>query len=65
MNASKEDERKYFGSNKTCLEQQPLGRKSGVHGRRWGVVDFDPTDGLVYLSGPSDVQYVKCIDLLP
>jgi len=36
MNASKEDERKYFGSNKTCLEQQPLERKSGVHGRRWG-----------------------------
>jgi hypothetical protein len=27
-------------------------------------LDFVPTDGLVYLSGPSDVQYVKCIDLL-
>lgn len=34
MNASKVDERKYFESNKTCLEQQPLERKSSVHGRR-------------------------------
>lgn len=34
-------------------------------GRRWRYLDFDQTGGLVYLSGPSDVQYVKCIDLLP
>ncbi len=65
MNASKVDERKYFESNKTCLEQQPLERKSSVRVAEGLYLDFGPTGGLVYLSGPFDVQYVICIDLLP